>query len=415
MAVLSTNWPTPNAYCAAVQNPRNCFTDAGFHGGRIVCDHLGLPKVSSGNFAVVFELELPAESYAVKCFTRQIRDQQQRYAAITRFLAGRPYPSLVAFRYVPQGIRLGGALFPLLTMAWVEGELLHQYVERRLGEPALLRDLAEQWRGVVGGLRTLGVAHGDLQHRNILVTDGLVRLVDYDGMFVPALRGKAPDERGNDHFQHPNRTKQDYDERVDQFAALVIYLSLRALAADPQLWAQFHTGENLVLSRGDFVTPGATPVWQRLTASSDQEVRRLAEVLGHACAGPVAATPDLETALHQARPAVAMAAGDWQKLAQALGLGAAAPRRTTSPMTQADWAKIAAGEDGREARTTAPVDAVRCPEGHAIQRGSFLRYCPECLVLGKRTALYGWCTAPCGHVIPGRSRFCPECRAQTGW
>ncbi|HEY8743800.1 MAG TPA: DNA-binding protein, partial [Chloroflexota bacterium] len=138
-------WPTPNDYCAAVQNPQHCFSADELRGGSIVRDMLGLPKVSSGNFAVVFELEQGRQRYAVKCFTRQIRDQQQRYAAITRYLAGRRLPVLVSFRYFPEGIRLAGDLFPLLTMEWIAGELLHQCVERRLGTPALLRELAEQW------------------------------------------------------------------------------------------------------------------------------------------------------------------------------------------------------------------------------------------------------------------------------
>lgn len=410
--MLTRTWPTPNDYCAAVQNPSNCFADRDLRSGNIVSDPLGLPKLSSGNFAVVFELALPPQRYAVKCFTRQIRDQQQRYTVITRFLAGRRAPALVAFRYLAQGIRIGGSLFPLLTMEWIDGELLHQYVERQINAPALLRDLAEQWRAVVGDLQALGVAHGDLQHRNILVAAGKLRLVDYDGMFVPGLRGNAPDERGNDHFQHPNRSKGDYDEHVDRFAALVIYLSLRALAADPSLWSAFHSGENLILSHGDYVTPGATPVWQRLATSPDPLVPPLAARLECACRDPAARTPDLGTALRQAQPPVPMAAADWQKLAQALGIGASPGRRTEPSMTAADWAKMGPGHG---ASASANVDAVRCPEGHALQRDAFLRYCPECLGKGKRTALYGWRMAPCGHTIPDRSDFCPECRTRTGW
>jgi hypothetical protein len=411
-----TAWPTPNEYCAAVQNPRNCFADRELAGGRIVLNPLGLPKVSSGNFAVVFELERGDRRYAVKCFTRRIQDQQQRYAAITRFLAGRSLPSLVSFRYLPQGLRCGGGIVPFLAMEWIDGELLHQYVERQLGTPALLRDLAEQWRTVVGSLKGYGVAHGDLQHRNILVAAGRLRLVDYDGMFVPGLRGMAPDERGNDHFQHPNRSKRDYDEHVDRFAALVIYLSLRALAADPALWQEFHSGENLILSRGDYVTPGVTLVWRRLAGSPDETVQQLSATLERACRDSLSCVPDLETALRQAQPPVAMAAADWLKLGQALGIGHTPAGRTSAPPTITDWARRQpAPSSGPGAQTPAPVDAVRCPDGHAVQHGSFLRYCPECLARGKRMALYGWRRAPCGHDIPDRSHFCPDCRAPTGW
>ena len=406
------NWPTPNDYCAAVQNPQHCFTAPELSGGSIVRDQLGLPKVSSGNFAVVFELEHEQRRFAVKCFTRQIRDQQQRYAAITGYLAGRRLPALVSFRYYPQGIRLGGSLFPLLTMEWIAGELLHQYVERHLGASALLRDLAEQWRVVMADLARLGVAHGDLQHRNILVAAGQIRLVDYDGMFVPALRGNAPDERGNDQFQHPGRSKHDYDERVDRFAALVIYVSLRALAADPSLWTTFHSGENLILTRADFAAPGATPVWGRLLSSPDQDVPPLTQVLERACAGPPAATPDLGGAVRQAQPPLAMAADDWQKLALALGFGAARPQTAPAPK---GTGRRTRSRSVKEKASVAPTDPLRCTEGHPVRGEGFHRYCQECLAEGKRTALFGWQEAPCGHRVPGRSRFCPDCGAATGW
>lgn len=405
-------WPTPNDYCAAVQNPQHCFTAPELSGGSIVRDQLSLPKVSSGNFAVVFELEQGMRRYAVKCFTRRIRDQQHRYAAITAFLAGRRVPALVSFRYYAEGIRISGGMFPLLTMEWIAGELLHQHVERRLGTPALLRDLAEQWRIVMADLTRLGAAHGDLQHRNILVAGGQIRLVDYDGMYVPCLRGNAPDERGNDQFQHPGRTKHDYDERVDRFAALVIYVSLRALAADPGLWDAFHSGENLILTRADFVAPGATAVWLRLMSSPDQEVQRLTQVLERACAGPPAATPELDAAVRQARPPLAMAADDWQKLAQALGVGAARPSPAPAPKAAGRRTRARAV---RENAPGAPADPSRCTEGHPVQGDGFQRYCRQCLAEGKRTAIFGWQEAPCGHRVPGRSRYCPECGVPTGW
>jgi hypothetical protein len=102
-----------------------------------------------------------------------------------------------------------------------------------------------------------------------------------------------------------------------------------------------------------------------------------------------------------------MAATDWQKLAQALGVGAARP-------SQPPAAKPA-GRTRARRTTKADSGMLRCPKGHALPSGDFLCYCPECLAQGKRTALFGWQAAPCGHRIPGRSRFCPDCGAPTGW
>ena len=144
-----------------------------------------------------------------------------------------------------------GAWYPIVKMEWVQGELLSRFVESRLREPEALRRVAAQWRGgPTASLRGLRIAHNDLQHGNVMVQDdGSIRLVDYDGMFLPQFRGERSAELGHRHYQHPQRTAEDYDENIDNFPSLVIYLSLLAVVADPALWA-FHNEDNLVLTRG---------------------------------------------------------------------------------------------------------------------------------------------------------------------
>lgn len=292
-------WPTPADYMAAVQNPRNCFRGhADLSTGIVVSSSWGLPKAISGNFAVVFEARCNGRRFAVRCFTRTVIDQQQRYELLSRHLAGLWLPTMVDFVYLPEGVRVDGRWYPLVKMAWIEGYPLHQYVERSLTDPQALWQLARQWRGVVAGLRGAYMAHGDLQHGNVLVDgQGKIYLVDYDGMFVPALRGNPPEEIGHRNYQHPQRTSQDYNEKADHLSALVIYLSLLAVAADPQLWADFHTGENLILSEADFKAPGQTSVWDRLKSDVDPGVKRLAKALEDYCYRSVSEVPDLETAL----------------------------------------------------------------------------------------------------------------------
>lgn len=390
-------WPLPNDYQTAVQNPRHCFVDAALQAGTPVLNPLGIPKVSSGNFAVVFELEGGGHCYAVKCFTREVAGLQARYAAITAHLAAHPLPCLAPFRYLADGIRIHGAPYPLLTMEWLEGELLHLAVERQVDDGAALRALARAWRDVVRALGQAGIAHGDLQHRNILVCRGRLRLVDYDGMYVPALGRQPPEERGHEHFQHPRRGKDDYGPGLDAFPALVIYLSLLAVAAEPALWRAFHTGENLLLSRDDYLAPGNSAVWRRLAASADPEVRRLSDILAGWCAKAPSALPSLETALASGQPR--MDPADWKQLARALGFG-----KPAKPAT-------------RRAAEQPPADpgAVHCPEGHTVQVVELLCYCPRCLEQGRQTALYGWRRAPCGHTIPDHARYCSQCRKKTGW
>ena len=139
------------------------------------------------------------------------------------------------------------------------------------------------------------MAHGDLQHGNILV-DGndQIHLVDYDGFFIPALHTQPPGEHGHPNYQHPERQQHGYyAANADAFSALVIYVSLLALRTEPGLWS-LHTGENLLFKADDFTQPGRTRVWQRLQGSVDPEVQRLTATLEHFCRAPVAAMLDLD-------------------------------------------------------------------------------------------------------------------------
>ena len=122
-----------------------------------------------------------------------------------------------------------------------------------------------------------------------------MRLVDYDAMFVPARRGEQSPELGHANFQHPRRLPGDYSERLDTFAALVIYTSLRALAIEPSLWRQFHTGENLILSAADYNGPRQSAVLRRLKQNADAGVQGLAAQIERCCAMTVAQVPDIET------------------------------------------------------------------------------------------------------------------------
>jgi hypothetical protein len=267
--------------------------------GRVQTNQLGLPIGISGNFAVVYQLQSGERVFAVRCFIRPVTDQQQRYSALSRHLSGLWLPSLVDFTYLPEGILVRGQWYPVVRMEWVSGRQLHRYVEDNLGQGQILERLAAQWRGVVAGLKGAHMAHGDLQHGNILVNGQGIRLVDYDGLFIPALRGNPPGEVGHPNYQHPERIQKGYyEENADAFSALVIYLSLLSLRADPGLWT-FHNGENLIFLADDFKNPGRTLLWDRLKKSPDTEVQRLTAELEEFCQKPVSEVPDLETVLQR--------------------------------------------------------------------------------------------------------------------
>jgi len=293
------NWPSHTDYQDAIQNPQVCFQEEELKTATVAMDMLGMPRVMSGNFASVYELTtVNGKHYAIRCFVRQVANQQVRYNLLTRHLQAVTLPWLVGFEFQLRGIRLRNEWYPIVKMDWVSGTPMHMYIEDHVQEPETMLRLAEQWCAMMKDLRAHQIAHGDLQHGNVMcLPDGQFRLVDYDGMYVPAFgQGRSP-ELGHANYQHPRRTPDYYDINLDNFAALVIYTSFLALAGEPALWQQFHTGDNLIFLANDFKDPRNSKVFQRLKQHSDVRVQKLASVLERACIWPIAQVPTFESTL----------------------------------------------------------------------------------------------------------------------
>ena len=280
------------AYQAAVQHPSTAFADPQLRAASVSSGRLGLPRAVAGNFAVTYQLCNGARQWAVRCFHREAADRASRYAAISRALAGLRDGPLVPIEYMQDGVRVGAAWYPITKMPWIDGHPLNRAIESRLSTPAALLDLELRFTQLVNVLRRRGIAHGDLQHGNILVHhSGAVRLVDYDGMFVPALRGRSASESGDPNYQHPSRASQ-FDAELDRFAVLVIVLALRALAAEPKLWCTYNTGDNLLFQRADFADPRNSSLFRDLSAIPS--VRDLGERLAAICRDDYAHIPLLD-------------------------------------------------------------------------------------------------------------------------
>ena len=297
------SWPALTDFSQAIQNPQLCFVGTDLESGQVKTNPRGMPLVYSGAFACVYPVTAGGSTYAVRCFTREVDDQQSRYNQLSNYLLNVLPPSFVDFQYIDHGISFQGDWYPIVRMEWVEGEQLSKFVESNLNDPDALRRVAAQWRGgPSASLRGLGIAHNDLQHGNVMVqSDGRIRLVDYDGMFLPQFKGEDSPEMGHKNYQHPKRSLTDYDDRVDHFPSLVIYLSFLAIAADPGLWS-FYNDDNLVLTREDYDDPSKSQALQQLKISPDPMVVELTKRLEEYCALPVADVPDLEAILRDIGP-----------------------------------------------------------------------------------------------------------------
>src|SRR3954451_21625420 len=102
-------WPGATDYTTAGQEPKSCFRDPDLAAAAPECNaFLGLPLSYCGNFAIVFKLIAPSgEAWAVKCFTREVTDHQQRYSHIARHLEQHKRRFAVEFGYLDEAIKVG--------------------------------------------------------------------------------------------------------------------------------------------------------------------------------------------------------------------------------------------------------------------------------------------------------------------
>ena len=290
--------PARHEYTAAVQNPRVRFLNDDLANGKTAMRKPGQPVVYSGQFASVYRMTSNGRDHAVRCFVSEAPNRQQRYRAMSDYLNARRPLGFVNFEYLDQELLVGSERHPVVKMEWVTGKTLDKYVETNRANPGLLTKLADQWLILMSDLQSLSVAHNDLQHGNIIVQPmGSIRLVDYDGVFLPSFKGQPSPELGHRDYQHPRRTPQDYDQNIDNFPALVIYLSLTAVARDPALWDRFHTGDNLLFTKNDLANPDSTDLWSALAGIPDPEIHRLTAELARCCQLPVSQTPPLSAIL----------------------------------------------------------------------------------------------------------------------
>lgn len=273
------SWPTLQDYNEAIQNPRLVFSDPDLRAGQPELNQLGLPRPIAGNFACVYKIQVGGQRWAARCFSSEVSDQQRRYEAISTYLKKASLPYMVQFTFQPGGIKVLGRNYPLLKMEWVQGESLHSFVGKSIGYPDTLLSLAKVWAAMMADLKAAGMAHGDLQHGNVVVVGDQLRLIDYDGMYVPGLAGNQSNECGHRNYQLPTRTGWDYGPYLDNFSAWVIYVSLVSLAVHPELWSKHRGGDEcLIFRKQDYLQPENSELLRDLNSSPNTELRFLVEL-----------------------------------------------------------------------------------------------------------------------------------------
>ena len=225
-----------------------------------VLDKYGEPYRSSGAFAVVFKMknEQTGKCYALKCFTEEQEGRAEAYRQIAEELEFVDSPYITSVKYLEKELFVDSNCesdeFPVLLMDWIEGETMETYVADHYTDSQAMSMLCYRFCKMAAWLRSQSFAHGDIKPDNIMVRpDGTLTLVDYDGMFVPAMKGQKSPTVGTKDFSHPLRTTSDFDETIDDFALASIALSLKAISLNPSLLQTYGASDRLLFSAADYL------------------------------------------------------------------------------------------------------------------------------------------------------------------
>ena len=276
------NYPLISEYIEAIKNAEDNFNV--LITLRPVYDEAGEIVMSSGNFAVVFKMkdESSGKLYAVKCFLREQEGRDIAYQQITDELEYASSNYLCSIKYYQKELFVDSTVssdteFPVLLMDWAEGVTLDKYVHQHISDKYALQLITYQFCKMAAWLMSQPFAHGDLKPDNILVTEnGALVLVDYDGMYVPAMQGQKARELGSPDYRHPLRTEDCFNEHIDDFPLALIGMSLKAIALDTSLLQNKARSDSLLFSESDFQDIGECLMMKSLCALlNDAEFSKL--------------------------------------------------------------------------------------------------------------------------------------------
>ena len=274
-------YPLISEYVRAIQDASNNL-DKLAHLVPVPDDH-GEPYRSSGAFAVVFKMkdERTGKCYALKCFIEEQEGRAEAYRQIADELELVDSSYITSVKYLDKEIFVDSSCeedeFPVLLMDWIDGETMETYISENYQDNYAMAMLCYRFCKMAAWHRFQPFAHGDIKPDNIMVRpDGNLTLVDYDGMFVPAMKGQKSPTIGTKDFSHPLRTVDDFNETIDDFALASIALSLKAISLKPSLLDEFGAADRLLFSAEDYRDLSKSKVLAALQElMNDEEVNTL--------------------------------------------------------------------------------------------------------------------------------------------
>ncbi len=279
-------WPTRNDYDYAMEEISEHMLDPDLREGVLERQRRTNMLVHRGRDAYTCLYHI--DEWMLRCFCHSEFQEQgtradvlERYKKLEHFYQKNQtrVSALVPIYYVERGIRVDffkydrysneireyikTADVPFVKMSFIRAIALNSFITYNLQDNQRMHQLSDAWLHMIEEMEAIPMAHGDLDLTNVLVQEspagtGLVlKLIDYDNTWIPEFASyhyPLP-EQGHEFFQHPSffGKSRTFDETIDRFAALVIYISLRVLADFPEMYQKWNLNDNrLIFSPSDY-------------------------------------------------------------------------------------------------------------------------------------------------------------------
>jgi serine/threonine protein kinase len=275
---MSKKYPTGAEILTSIKNPNIFFKEdflkkgSSIKSGTVVIQY-------SGAFCAVFPFNTSLGKKAVRVWTCEVDHAQEKTKKVGQYLKNLNSAYFVNFDYKEDALLINGTYYSIVIMDWIEGAELKEYIGKNISNKAQLLALADEFKRMVKFLHSKGLSHGDLQHRNIMVTKtGKLLLVDYDSFYVPGMECFKDTIKGLPGYQHPRREYlKNLPSKSDYFSELVIYLSIIVYAENSKLWKE--GTEHLLFSKEDLDNYKTSAIINDLRQSKNEEIAKLSQNL----------------------------------------------------------------------------------------------------------------------------------------
>jgi DNA-binding transcriptional regulator YhcF (GntR family) len=238
--MTGTTFPSIGQYNKACREPEKYFTSVELKAARFQL--FGNPILRNylrqGAFAAVAKASIgEGELRAVRFFLKQQEGLRDRYARLGGVFERADLKGYtIPVRFLANAVEIDSQTWDAVEMKWVEGTPLGVHVfdlvtKNQIREIELLADAVISLGAL---MKQKQVSHGDLTPENIVVSDGVPILVDYDSFWSEELRF-LPNSIGPGKMQHPG-VPSPLGPFADRVPLAIYRLGFGAILSDPDFF-----------------------------------------------------------------------------------------------------------------------------------------------------------------------------------